>query len=54
LSSQIDLSTEPLFLSAAPVADVQRRQWLHTRIDRISVPRLQDLFPALDLLLRDP
>lgn len=46
-----DLESEPLFLSLTPVSLAQRRSWLKRQIDRITPQEMNDLFPALRLLL---
>lgn len=46
-----DLESQPLFLSPTPVSMSQRRDWLKRRIDRMSPRELNELFPALHLLL---
>lgn len=46
-----DLESQPLFLSPTPVSLAQRRDWLKRRIEHLSPQELNELFPALRLLL---
>lgn len=46
-----DLESQPLFLSPTPVSLSQRRDWLKRRIEHLSPQELNELFPALRLLL---
>jgi len=48
-----NLFEEPLFLSAEPAAMTERRQWLHSRLDGLSVDELRELYPALRRLLEE-
>jgi transcriptional regulator with XRE-family HTH domain len=54
LSPDIDLETDPIFLSWLPVSDAQRRAWMVRQIGQIRPETLRDLFPALERLLRSP
>lgn len=52
ISSSVDLTRDPIFLSHLPVIDLGRREWLQQRIKRLSAETLEELFPALVRLLR--
>lgn len=54
LPLSVDLEQTPLFLSLSPVDVVSQRAWLHEHIDQLGDLTLQNLFPALERLLRDP
>lgn len=54
LPLSVDLEQTPLFLSLSPVDVVSQRAWLHEHIDQLGDLNLQNLFPALERLLRDP
>lgn len=47
----IDLESEPLFLSLDPLTEIQKKSWLHQRIDELDSDQLHDFFPALQRLL---
>ena len=51
LSADLDLASATLFLSLEPVSGMQRREWLHQRVDALSVRELGELYPALKRLL---
>lgn len=53
LPPDVDLETKPIFLTLSPLTDRQRRIWLRERINKVSATKLQALFPALELLLKD-
>ena len=46
-----DLREQPIFLSEQPMSQVERRRWLHQRIDSLSTDDLRELYPALRRLL---
>jgi transcriptional regulator with XRE-family HTH domain len=48
-----DLQEEPVFLSAQPISETERRSWLHRRIDDLRPDELGVLYPALRRLLED-
>jgi len=50
--SYTDLKEEPLFLSPSPIDVVEQRAWLEERVKGISDRTIQELFPALQKLLR--
>jgi hypothetical protein len=50
----IDLEADPVFLSLSPCDATSQRTWLHSKIDHLSERSLQQLFPALERLLREP
>jgi len=41
----------PLFISYRPVTIVQRKRWLHERIEAMGPETLAGLFPALERML---
>jgi transcriptional regulator with XRE-family HTH domain len=51
--SYTDLKEEALFLSASPVDVMEQRAWLEGRVREISDRTIQQLFPALERLLKD-
>ncbi len=51
--SYTDLKEEPLFLSPSPVDVMEQRVWLEQRVREMRDRTLQQLFPALERLLRD-
>ncbi len=53
LPAHINLETDSLFLSGKPATDLDRRAWLHKRIDEMDAATIQDLFPALERMLVD-
>jgi transcriptional regulator with XRE-family HTH domain len=53
LPLETDLRTDPLFLSAQPVSIIDRKIWLHAKIDNLGPKELTDLYPALRKLLAD-
>jgi hypothetical protein len=54
LKSNVDLRTNPIFLELTPFGDMARRRRLQSHIDQLEPDSLQDLFPALERLLREP
>lgn len=52
LPPDIALDEVPLFLESRPVSHQQRREWLKTKIDKLSLKEMNDLFPALYRILR--
>lgn len=52
LPPHTDLASTPLFLSLEPVSALQRRNWLHERVDAISASELIALYPALKRLFK--
>jgi hypothetical protein len=54
LKSNVDLRTNPIFLELTPFGDMARRKRLQSHIDQLEPDSLQDLFPALERLLREP
>ncbi len=53
LPDNIDLAVVPAFLSSRPIGEAAIRKWLHGRIDQLYGASLQELFPALEKLLKD-
>lgn len=53
LPSKTDLRHDPIFLSAEPVSDAERRHWLFRRIDELSSSEIRELYPALRRMLED-
>ncbi|MBU0492763.1 MAG: hypothetical protein KKA73_22290 [Chloroflexi bacterium] len=53
LPSDMDIRTQPVFLSCVPISDVERRQWLIERIQQLDKDTLRQLFPALERLLEE-
>lgn len=53
LPPETNLEQEPIFLSAQPISAVERRKWLHERIDSLRSDELRDLYPALRRLLEE-
>jgi hypothetical protein len=53
LASGTDLRKDPVFLSAQPISQTERRDWLHSRIDNMRVDELRELYPALQRLLEE-
>jgi len=51
--SYTDLKEEPLFLSPSPVDVMEQRVWLEERVREMSDRTIQQLFPALERLLKD-
>jgi transcriptional regulator with XRE-family HTH domain len=51
LQVEVDLSSTPLFLSSEPISVIQRKTWLHERLDELSTRELAELYPALKRLL---
>lgn len=47
LKSDVDLASSRLFLSLEPISALQRRHWLHNRVDALCDEDLSALFPAL-------
>jgi transcriptional regulator with XRE-family HTH domain len=54
LDPEIDLRSEPIFLSSVPVGDRERRTLLHERIEGLDAETLRQLFPAFLRLLGEP
>ncbi|MBD2463931.1 helix-turn-helix transcriptional regulator [Oscillatoria sp. FACHB-1407] len=50
--SYTDLKEEPLFLSPSPVDVMEQRAWLEERFREMSDRTIQQLFPALERLLK--
>jgi transcriptional regulator with XRE-family HTH domain len=53
LPADTDLQEDPIFLSAEPVSAIERRTWLHERINALSRNELRELFPALLRILEE-
>jgi transcriptional regulator with XRE-family HTH domain len=53
LPLDIDLRVEPVFLAAQPTSAVERRNWLHNRIEGLRPDELRALYPALHRLLEE-
>ena len=51
LPPDTDLRKTPIFLSVEPVAAIDRKRWLHTRIDALSPDEFRELYPALRRML---
>jgi transcriptional regulator with XRE-family HTH domain len=47
-----NLKNDPIFLSPAPVGDLSRRHWLKKQIDQLDSETLNEIFPALQRLLK--
>jgi len=54
LSSETELTSEPLFLSLLPVSENDKKRWLRSAIDDLNLRDLNNLFPALFKLLEPP
>lgn len=54
IPSELDLTTRPLFLCLSPVGEVKQREWLHHQINQLDAKILQEIFPALERLFREP
>jgi hypothetical protein len=54
LKVNVDLRTDPIFLELTPFGDMARRRRLQSHIDQLEPDSLQDLFPALERMLREP
>lgn len=52
LQRGIDLERDPLFLSLSEVGDQRRKKWLHDRIEALETDTLNELFPALERILK--
>ncbi|MEO1390273.1 MAG: hypothetical protein AAFV85_23315 [Cyanobacteria bacterium J06634_6] len=52
--STLDIEEYPLFLSLSPISSEEQRLWLREKIDQLSNQTLQQLFPALERLLKEP
>lgn len=53
LPAGTDLKEEPVFLSAEPVAILERRKLIRDRVDALSVTEFRQLYPALKRLLEE-
>jgi transcriptional regulator with XRE-family HTH domain len=53
LQPDTDLSSDPIFLSSTPISEMERKAWLKKSIDEMNPRKLNELFPALKLLLKD-
>ena len=53
LLDDLDLVTNPIFLSLKPIGAIQQRKWLIERISKMDAKQVQELFPALEKILRD-
>ena len=53
LDPEVDLETQPLFLSPAPTSVSARRDWIKSKVDQLSPSELHELFPAFRRLLGD-
>jgi transcriptional regulator with XRE-family HTH domain len=51
LPPDTDLRKTPIFLSVEPVAAIDRKRWLHARIDALSPDEFRELYPALRRML---
>jgi transcriptional regulator with XRE-family HTH domain len=51
LTSEIELTDKPLFLSLIPISEGHRKKWLAGAIDAMDQRELNELFPALYKLL---
>ena len=54
LPRDIDLATDPVFLSVDPLSAVQKLAWVHERVQALDDSELHELFPALHKLLGAP
>jgi transcriptional regulator with XRE-family HTH domain len=48
-----DLRKDPVFLSAEPLASLERRRQIHAAVDALSEREFRELYPALKRLLVD-
>jgi hypothetical protein len=48
-----DLKADPIFLEMEPIGGLMRKQWLQKKIDKLENQTLNELYPALQRLLRD-
>lgn len=53
LRPDTDLKRDPIFLSSGPIGEMERKAWLKKRIDEMNSRKLNELFPALKLLLEN-
>jgi transcriptional regulator with XRE-family HTH domain len=51
IPSDVDIKTDPIFLSTEPLTETQCREWLKEQIDRIEKKSLREIMPALKRLL---
>lgn len=51
IQPDIDLESDPVFLSIEPVSNIQYREWLHEKIDQLDDRTLTNLMPAFERLL---
>ena len=47
------LRKEPIFLSPTPISTAEQRAWIRERADRLDAIALQNLFPALERVMRE-
>lgn len=53
LDPELNLEEQPLFLSPTPTSIAARREWIKTKLDKLSPSELNELFPAFHRLLGD-
>lgn len=51
LTSEVELSQDPLFLSLVPISEGHRKKWLVAALDALDQKTLNELFPAFYKLL---
>lgn len=53
LDRNLDIRTEPIFLSLEPVTVADRKKWLQERIEQLDTTFLRELFPVLKRLFQE-
>jgi hypothetical protein len=53
IRDDVDLVTKPIFLDLKPIGAIQQRKWLIERINKMDAKQVQELFPALERILKD-
>ncbi len=53
LDHNLDIQTEPIFLSLEPVTVVERKKWLQERIEQLDSTFFHELFPVLKRLFQE-
>jgi len=53
LPPDTDIQEDPIFLSVEPISVIERRNWLHGRVNALSSNELRELFPALVRILEE-
>lgn len=52
LPPNVDLTTDPVFLSPEPVAEIEQRQWVRRRLEELSIEEFRGRYTALRLILK--